>query len=410
MTAGDDSRSRLRRLAVVTTSAPPSASGQARVLEKLLSGGAGTDSGHVFLSDQVHLIDKDSPGLGAYVSLAAPRYQLVSTLTQRSLQVVNNVGGLARDSFSRSREIVTAIRRQPVDVVVGCSGNPFDLPAAYLAARHQRLPFVAYLFDDPVFQWEAGIYRRLGRFWERIWGPRASAVITPNEILSSDFLERVPSASVHIVRNPVDEVSFLSADEGQRRPPPTAQEPWTLVYTGSVYSAQESAFRNLVAALDQIGGAFKLVVYTSQSESQVRSCGLVGPHVERRDHLPHAEAIRAQQAADILFLPLAFDSPIPEVIRSSAPAKVGEYLASGRPVLVHAPTGSFVTELFRRKQAGVVVDTPSVGDLVGALRTIAKDPDQCCRLTANARSASEEFKTENARAAFWSVMRAVHKS
>ena len=115
-------------------------------------------------------------------------------------------------------------------------------------------------------------------------------------------------------------------------------------------------------------------------------------------------AIKLQQSADILFLPLAFDSPIPEVIRSSAPAKLGEYLAAGRPILVHAPAGSFVTELIRNAEAGVVVDTPDLRELARALLSIAGDGVLRTRITRNALQLASEFHVETARKALLSVL------
>jgi glycosyltransferase involved in cell wall biosynthesis len=124
-------------------------------------------------------------------------------------------------------------------------------------------------------------------------------------------------------------------------------------------------------------------------------------------HASHAESIAHQRAADVLFLPLAFDSPIPEVIQSSAPAKLGEYLASARPILVHAPKGSFVTELIRGADAGVVVDTPNPDLLADALRRIATDADLRKRIVANAAVLSREFLVERARNDFIAVLTSV---
>ncbi|NDG49592.1 MAG: hypothetical protein EBY30_11255 [Rhodospirillales bacterium] len=135
-----------------------------------------------------------------------------------------------------------------------------------------------------------------------------------------------------------------------------------------MYSAQADALRNLLTAMDAMED-FELVIHTAQTPQNLAEQGLQGPGLRARPHLPHGEALAAQKAADILFLPLAFDSAIPEVIRSSAPAKAAEYLASGRPVLVHAPPGAYVCQLFGQG-AGLVVDRPEPTALATALRRI----------------------------------------
>jgi hypothetical protein len=49
--------------------------------------------------------------------------------------------------------------------------------------------------------------------------------------------------------------------------------------------------------------------------------------VVRHPHIPQSRVAAILRQADVLFLPLAFRSPIQEVIRTSAPGKMGEYLA-----------------------------------------------------------------------------------
>ncbi|MGO4170714.1 glycosyltransferase [Bosea sp. TAF32] len=397
-------RSIMKRLAIVTTAVPPSASGQARVLGALLAQERG-ESRHLFLSDQLHARDAGEAGFGVYVALSPPRFQIMRTLGNEHIQRFNNFAGLVRDVWARAGEIVAAVKRHPVQMIVGCSGNPFDLPAAAIAARRLHLPFVAYLFDDPVYQWEEGPYRSLARFWERRWAVAAAKVIVPNEVLAQDVRARVPKASIAIVRNPVDLARIEHGEIGpdsaaQEVPLPSAQSPWTVLYTGSVYSAQASAFRNLIGALERAEGRFHLHVHTAQSEVQLRYNGLVGPFVRRFDHLPQEQALVRQREADILFLPLAFESPIPEVVRSSAPAKVAEYLASGRPVVVHAPRGSFVSSFFTEREAGLVIDQPDVETLAQALTRLSEDATLRANLVANARVAAKEFGVDRARAAF----------
>lgn len=395
----------LIRIAVVTTAAPPSANGQARVLGQILAPGALAEP--VYFTDQMNIVELEQRHFGRHVALASPLFQLTARRWGRLLGGLNRSGGLARSVLIRAGEIVEALRTSPVDLVIGCSGNPFDLPATCLAARRLGLPFVAYLFDDPVYQWERGIYRSLARLSERLWSRGAAAVIVPNEVLAREVRQRLSGATVSIVRNPVDP-AFMAAVEAPRQDDFSLDgRACHLLYTGSVYSAQASAFRNLVEALDRLHGRFTLDIFTAQHASDLVRRDLGSPYVTAHPHASHAESIAHQRAADVLFLPLAFDSPIPEVIQSSAPAKLGEYLASGRPILVHAPKGSFVSELIRDADAGIVVDTPDPNLLADALQRIAADAGLRTRIVANATALSGEFLVERARNDFVAVLTSV---
>jgi glycosyltransferase involved in cell wall biosynthesis len=115
-----------------------------------------------------------------------------------------------------------------------------------------------------------------------------------------------------------------------------------------------------------------------------------------------------QQQADILFLGLAFDSPIPEVIRTSAPGKMGEYLGSGRPILVHAPPDSFLSWYFKKEEWGMVVDQKDATVLGRGIERLLEDGRLRKRLVQNALScARRDFSLRKARNELLRVLQAI---
>jgi len=256
------------------------------------------------------------------------------------------------------------------------------------------------MFDDPVFQWPPGRYRAMARFWENLWVRRAIAVIAPNELLAEDINKR-HSVKVTIVRNPVEHSAILHNPAPW---PSSFNSPRRIVYTGSVYHAQGDAFRNIVEAIDCLAGRFHLHVYTSQPKSALDEYGLIGPNVVRHSYVDGTEIAEVQRNADILFLPLAFHSTIQEVLRTSAPAKMGEYFASRRPILVHAPPDSFISQYCSRVGAAVVVDQPDSRKLADALVRIDGDADLRERICERAQLAAKEFQADRSRAIFWSLI------
>lgn len=394
---GEHAAVSMPRLAVVSTAVPPASSGQARVLGQLLSPGVALPP--IWFTDQPALIEDSTPIFGTRLALKPARFLLYQGRGASRLPRINNLAGLTATVWMRARQILHALRGQQVTAVIGASGSPFDLPAAWMAAERLRVPFAAWLFDDPVMQWPADTpYRGFARWWERLWAGRCLS-IAPNEVMAEDFAARNPRARPAIlVRNP--------AADGAFAPPPVhwpAEEGRVqLLYTGSVYGAQADALRNLLAAIRMTEG-FDLTLRTAQSAADLASMGLEGHGLQILPHLPHAESLAAQRAADILFLPLAFDSAIPEVIRSSAPAKAAEYLASGRPVLVHAPPGAYVNRLFGdathitgqvEPGAGLVVDRPDPHALVTALHRLRDEQGLRAAMAVRAARLAQEFRVE----------------
>jgi hypothetical protein len=62
----------------------------------------------------------------------------------------------------------------------------------------------------------------------------------------------------------------------------------------------------------------------------------------------HAECLAAMQAADLLYLPLAFSKRSARISLYSMPTKLPEYLASGKSVFFHAPHDSAMFRVAER--------------------------------------------------------------
>ena len=75
----------------------------------------------------------------------------------------------------------------------------------------------------------------------------------------------------------------------------------------------------------------------------------------------------------MLYLPQAFDSSAPTMIRYNCPTKMMEYLVSGRPILVHSPPDSYLAWLARCAGFALVIDRPDVGELAAAIDRLAMD-------------------------------------
>jgi glycosyltransferase involved in cell wall biosynthesis len=107
-------------------------------------------------------------------------------------------------------------------------------------------------------------------------------------------------------------------------------------------------------------------------------------------------------------LPLAFNSQIQEVIKTSAPGKLGEYLSVGRQILVHAPKDSFVSWFFRKHRCGVVVDRNDPQVLANEINKLMYDDQIKTSLGEKSRYiAEEEFSIDKASTKFKEIISSV---
>lgn len=333
--------------------------------------------------------ESDAPLAAARHALTAPR-QFPGPLRRLSTALFPFY--VAR----RAAEIARVMRRERSEAVLACSGDLHDLPAAFLASRMTGARFHAYLFDDYVLQWPANFERRYAALSAGPVLRGAASVIVPNEYLRDEILSRYGVTSV-IVRNSLDGDAAIA-------PAAVGYHQRTIVYTGSVYHANYDAFRNVLSAIDAMPEPRpELHIHTDDPPQRLRAHGIVG----RVTVHPHANAARTrelQRSAGALFLPLGFHTPIPELIRTSAPGKLAEYLASGRPVLVHAPQDSFVAWYFRTYDCGVVVDEAGGSAMQDAIARVL-DPAQTRAMVDRARRRAEvDFLPREADEAFHAAL------
>jgi len=277
-------------------------------------------------------------------------------------------------------EAARALRRPEARGLLAVYPKQSFLLAALLAAGTSRKPFAVYFVDVYVEGLPRG--RRVARLLERAVARRAAVVFAMSEPHRDQVVERLRALGVVDPR--VVEIPHPHAEPAAVPRVALAGEP-SIVFTGAIYDAQADSVRRLVAALDRPELADARLHLLSQlppaviAESGIRP----GPRVTLAA-ASNRESLAAQRAADVLFLPIAFDAN-ETVRRTASPSKLPEYLAAGRPILVHAPPDAYVTRYAREHGFAEVVDQPDEAALAAAVVRLASDEARRAELVAAAR-------------------------
>lgn len=387
------------KFALLSETLPPAKTGQAMVLYRLLQG---FDAGeYCLISRSGRDEDGGAPaGLrlpGRYFQVA-PRLELTRG-HRAGLARVREHLNLATGILTRARQVAEIVKREGCEAVVACTGDLTDLPAGYVASRRAGVPFYAIIYDHFSHrEWSSGAKRFWARRLEPLLLRGAAGVVAPNETLR-DELRRQYGVEAAVIRNSFDISPYEALGDAEPAPGGGGGR---IVYTGDIYEAHYDAFRNLLDALGRPGlEGLSLHAYTPRTAEELARAGVRGDRLVLHAPRPPSEIPAIQRGAWLLFLPLAFNSPYPELIRTSATNKVGEYMAARRPVLVHAPEGSFVSWYFREHGCGVVVDRDDPAELAQALAGLLADEgrrqDMVERGWERVRS---DFRVETAREQF----------
>lgn len=359
------------KIALVSRLLPPSPSGQAMMIYRLLRDVSPAD--YCLISSQKADASKDQSHYsqqlpGKYFHLST-KYEIPRE--HRSPLWRDGVN-ITLGTFSRATQIARIVRREKCDAVLSCSSGDdlLDVPSGFLASRLAGVPFHVYLFDTYAHMWVHPRTHFIGERLEPIIVRRAEGVITTNEFVS-DLLRGRYGIESAVIHNPCD----LSAYENLPDPTEEIGSEVRIVYTGAIYDAHYGAFRNLMAAIGLLGRpGVKAHIYTAQPPAFLAEKGVRGP-VVYHEHQSVFAMPAIQREADVLFLPLAFKTPYPELIKVSSPSKVGEYLAARRPILVHAPPDSFIATYFREHECGLVVDEDNPRALARGIERLLSDSE-----------------------------------
>jgi glycosyltransferase involved in cell wall biosynthesis len=288
--------------------------------------------------------------------------------------------------YVRTKNILGVLRHEPnTSAVIACTGDFVDIPAGFLASRICGIPFYAYIFDDYMYQFigsEQWIVKLIAPFIFK----HAAGFIGPNEFICQEYQRRY-GVTAALVRNPCDKTDLEKEPYAQTYGQKSRIK---IIYTGAIYLANFGCFRNLIQAMNILQDyPLELHIFTAQTPEQLASEGIQGEKTFIHSHVPYSEILEQQRNGDILFLPLAFESPIPEIIRTSAPGKLGEYLASGRPVLAHVPANSFVAHYLEENQCGLVASQNDPSSLKDQILKLINDDGFCRMITHHARQRAQ---------------------
>ncbi|MBA2341203.1 MAG: glycosyltransferase [Pyrinomonadaceae bacterium] len=401
---GDASLYTRMKFALISHILPPSASGQAMLIYRLLKD---------FDPDSYCLISGPDYDIGASSYNAShalpskyhyyPHTEFFKRGTRFGLAKWREAVNILPSVISRARHIAKIIKSEKCDAVISFTGDVLNLPAGYLASKLVDVPFYAYVCDYYSYrEWENPLVRYVAQRLEPLLLRRAAGIVTLNSFMCDELRRRYGVEAV-VIHNPCD----LSKYEEVPPAPASKQgDEVSITYTGAIYDAHFDAFRNLLQAIKLLNRAnIKLHLYTVSSPLELAAKGIAGPVVYHEQESASAMP-GIQKQSDILFLPLAFTSPYPAVIRTSAPFKMGEFLAARRPILVHAPSDSFLSWYFRQHECGLVVDKSDPEKLAQAIGHILSDAELQQRLSANAwQQAQSDFSISTAQAKFAELLK-----
>lgn len=274
------------------------------------------------------------------------------------------------------------IKRYNISIIYAHYPNAPYMVAAYFSAKKHNLPLFIYL-DILWEERSSGGELRLSKLFESKIFSYASKSFAITEF-SVDYLSTKHNTNTIFIPHTISS-KYIPANNASLTP-----IKHKIHFAGGIYSLMNlDCILRLIDAIQLTGYDIELEICSSYVPESITNYKFVTVK-----YLSKAELIQSQSNSSILFLPQAFESSKPQMIKYNFPTKTMEYLCSNRPILVHSPKESYLTHIAKKEKFAEVVDLPDVEALSHAIIKLLDDTFYQETLINNALSFVKKRKSE----------------
>lgn len=275
---------------------------------------------------------------------------------------------------------INIVKKNNIDILIGISGDGLALISTYLIHKFTKKEYIIYLFDLYKGNKFTPSIKLLSNIIEPLIIKNAKKIIVTNQGTKELYLKRYGNLQIEIIYNAIfsDKYEQINTDF-------KPSSPFKIIFTGHIYWAQEQSVINLIKAIQLIKDIkINLYLYLPKCPEIIKNLSKNYKNVIISKVEPE-KIPEIQNQADLLFLPLAWETEAPQIIQTATPGKFTDYLISGRPMLIHAPEYSFISQYVKKNNIGLVVDQNNIKILANEIEKFFKNPNSGLEYVKNAQ-------------------------
>jgi glycosyltransferase involved in cell wall biosynthesis len=290
------------------------------------------------------------------------------------------------------------VQRFDCQAIVTVFSDETFLFSGYCIHRLTGLPFIPYFHDLYLENRTTPSLRRFAEWLQpRVFG-RATELVVLNPSMAEYYHQRYGlKATVlsHCINHEIPREVEI----------PHPSIPMRIGFIGKISYHNDDALRNLIAAVGDCPD-YELIFYSATELNYLKLAGIWASNVRLRFARDPASLLEALRKCDVLIMPFCFDCEgiSEDEIATAFSTKMLDYLAVGRPILIHCPDHYYTARFARQRGCGLVVDSLDPIALVQALELLKRDADLRDKLVTNALSVADEMRGEKVSARFREII------
>ena len=281
---------------------------------------------------------------------------------------------------------IKGIKEEKIEIMIGFSDYGPAMISTYFLHKITKKPYYIFLFDIyknnfyPVFP--AGF---LAKIFESKILKNAEKIIVTNEGTLNYYAQiygEETRKKIVVIHNSTFPEPYLKLHTDYSPKPP-----YTILYTGRIYWPQIRSLKNLIKAIQQINDIdINLKIYCPNPKDYLKRIGIKENKKLQILIASPQKMPEIQTQADVLFLPLSWHTKSQKIINTATPGKLADYLITNRPILIHAPSSSFLTQYAKKNDFAFIVDEENIEKLKSSIRTLLFDQGLTKQMIENAKT------------------------
>lgn len=247
-----------------------------------------------------------------------------------------------------------AIEKEKPTMLIGYSDIGPALIGTYLLSKKYRLPFSLFFYDLYAGNKLPLIFRILAQFFEPKLIRDAKHIFVMCDALKELYQKRYGRTDLTIIYNSTALIEAPSLK-------PLKEQ--VITYLGSVYWAQIDALKDVISTLLLITVQTRLKLFTPHSAQYLNEVGIFESDRVSFHTCTPEEAPSVLNSSSLNFIGLSLNTPYPNLINTSSPGRLCEFLRADVPILVHAPKESFLASYAEEHDFAFVSTTSNTEEL-----------------------------------------------